>query len=102
MYLPRGMSAFAEAQARMRRGMRCAGLPGENFLRLERVSLLHVCRLADEWGVRMATKAEEYLAKARDCEERAKQTPDPFIRQQLNEIAHKWRQMAEHETKHPR
>ncbi len=35
-------------------------------------------------------------------EERAKQTPDPFIRQQLNEIAHKWRQMAEHETKHPR
>jgi hypothetical protein len=32
------------------RGMTCAGLPGENFLRLERVSLLHVCRLADERG----------------------------------------------------
>ncbi len=50
----------------------------------------------------MATKAEDYRAKARECEERAAQTRDSFIKQQMLEIAEKWRQMADYEEKHPR
>ena len=43
------------------------------------------------------TKAEEYRAKARECEELAEQTRDSFIKEQFLEVAKKWRQMAEHE-----
>jgi hypothetical protein len=42
-------------------------------------------------------KAEEYCAKARECEELAEQTRDPFFKQQFINIAEQWRQMAEHE-----
>ena len=48
------------------------------------------------------TKAEECRAKAIECEERAGQTRDPFIKQQLIEIAEKWRHMAAHLDKHSR
>ena len=41
--------------------------------------------------------AEEYRAKARECEELAEQTRDSFIKEQFLEVAKKWRQMAEHE-----
>jgi hypothetical protein len=47
-------------------------------------------------------KAEEYRAKARECEERAEQTRDPFIKQQLLDIAQKWRTMAAHLEKYSR
>ena len=45
----------------------------------------------------MTTKAEEYRAKARECEELAEQTRDSFIKEQFLEVAKKWREMAEHE-----
>jgi hypothetical protein len=48
------------------------------------------------------TKADEYRAKARECEERAEQTRDSFIKQQMLEIAAKWRQMAHYEEKRTR
>ena len=48
------------------------------------------------------TKAEEYSAKARECEERAAQTRDPVIKQQLIEIAQQWRTMAAYEEKYTR
>jgi hypothetical protein len=47
-------------------------------------------------------KAEEYRAKALECEERAAYTPDCYIKEQLLEIAAKWRQMADYEEKHAR
>jgi hypothetical protein len=50
----------------------------------------------------VTSKAEEYRAKALECEERAEQTRDPFIKQQLIEIAEKWRHMAAHLEKHSR
>ena len=51
-------------------------------------------------GIVVTSKAETYRAKARECEERADQSRDPFIKQQLIEIAQKWRTMADHEEKH--
>jgi hypothetical protein len=42
----------------------------------------------------MTTKAEEYLAKARECDELAEQARDPFIKQQFIDIAKTWRAMA--------
>jgi hypothetical protein len=50
----------------------------------------------------VTSKAEEYRAKAGECEERAEQTRDSFIRQQLLEIAQKWRHMADHLEKYSR
>jgi hypothetical protein len=50
----------------------------------------------------VTTKAEEYRAKARECEERAAQTRDSFIKEQLLEVAKEWQQMAEHEEKRSR
>ncbi len=51
----------------------------------------------------MATgKADEYRAKALECEERAERTRDPFIKQQLMEIAEKWRTMAAYDEKYAR
>ena len=49
----------------------------------------------------MATsKADEYRAKALECEERAGQTRDPFIKQQLIDIAQKWHTIAAYEEKY--
>jgi hypothetical protein len=50
----------------------------------------------------VTAKADEYLAKARECEERAEQTRDSFIKQQLLEIAQKWRVMVAHQEKQSR
>jgi hypothetical protein len=50
----------------------------------------------------MTSKAEEYRAKALECEARAEQTRDPFIKQQMIDIAEKWRNMAAYEEKHAR
>ena len=50
----------------------------------------------------MASKADEYRAKARECEGRAEQMRDPFIKQQLIEIAEKWPTMAAYEEKYAR
>jgi hypothetical protein len=45
------------------------------------------------------SKADEYRDKARECEERARVTRDPFIQQQILEIGEKWRTMAAFEEK---
>jgi hypothetical protein len=50
----------------------------------------------------VTSKAEEYRAKALECEERAEQTRDPYIKQRLIEIAEKWRHMAADLEKNPR
>jgi len=50
----------------------------------------------------VTSKAEEYRAKALECEERAEQTSDPFIKQQLIEVAEKWRHMAAHVERNSR
>jgi hypothetical protein len=45
------------------------------------------------------SKADEYRAKASECEGRAQAARDHFIRQQMLEIAEKWRTMAAFEEK---
>jgi hypothetical protein len=53
-------------------------------------------------GADLTSKADEYRAKARECEERAEQTRDPFIKQQMLDIAQKWHTMAAYEEKYAR
>jgi hypothetical protein len=48
----------------------------------------------------VASKAEEYRAKARECEELAQATRDSFIKEQFLEVAKKWWHMAAYEEKH--
>jgi hypothetical protein len=50
----------------------------------------------------VTSKAEGYRAKARECEERAEQARNPFIKQQLSEIAQKWHTRAAYEDKYGR
>jgi hypothetical protein len=50
----------------------------------------------------VTSKAEEYRAKAQECEELAEQTRDSFIKEQFLEVAKKWRHMAAYEEKHSR
>ena len=50
----------------------------------------------------MTSKAEEYRAKAQECEGRAEGTRDPFLKQQMIEIAQKWHTMAAYEEKYGR
>jgi hypothetical protein len=45
------------------------------------------------------SKADEYRAKARECEELAQGVRHPFVQQQMLEIAEKWRTMAAFEEK---
>ena len=48
-------------------------------------------RGSKNWGhLWQLNKADEYRAKARECDERAAHTVDPFIKQQMMEIAQKW------------
>jgi hypothetical protein len=47
----------------------------------------------------VASQAEEYRAKAKECEELAEQTRDPYIREQMLVVARSYRQMAEHAEK---
>ena len=58
--------------------------------------------LADERATAVTSTAEAYRAKARECEERAAQMPDSYVKEQLLEIAKKWRTMAAFEEKHGR
>jgi hypothetical protein len=44
----------------------------------------------------LKSNADEYRAKARECEELAEKTRDALIKQQLLDIAQKWRYMADH------
>jgi hypothetical protein len=62
----------------------------------------YVRHLADEWATAVTSTAEEYRAKARECEERAAQMPDSYVKEQLLELAKKWRTMAAYEEKHGR
>jgi len=48
------------------------------------------------------SKADEYSTKALECEERAERTRDPHVKQQMLEIAEKWRTMAAFEEKFTR
>jgi hypothetical protein len=48
------------------------------------------------------SKADEYRAKALECERRAEQTADPFIKQQMLDVAQKWHTMAAFEEKYAR
>jgi hypothetical protein len=50
----------------------------------------------------VASKTEEYRAKARECEERAAQMPDSYLKEQMLEVAKKWRNMAAYEEKYGR
>jgi hypothetical protein len=69
---------------------------------LERLSARCVRHLADRWGADLTSKSDEYRAKARECQKHAEQTRDPFIKQQLLDIAEKWRTMAAYEEKYAR
>jgi hypothetical protein len=57
--------------------------------------------LADERATTVTSTAEAYRAKARECEEHAAQMPDSY-KEQLLEIAKKWRTMATFEETHGR
>jgi hypothetical protein len=78
-------------------------MPGESKVfraLLPTVSVAH-------WWIALAggaktSKAEEYRANALECEARAEQTRDPFIKQQMIDIAEKWRNMAAYEEKNAR
>jgi hypothetical protein len=50
----------------------------------------------------VTSKAEEYRAKARECEEHAERTRDSFIKEQFLEAAKAWRNMAAYEEKKSR
>jgi hypothetical protein len=58
--------------------------------------------LRTQWATVVTSKADEYRAKARECEEGAEQTRDSFIKEQFLEVAKKWRDMAAYEEKHSR
>jgi hypothetical protein len=62
----------------------------------------YVRHLADERATAVTSTAEEYGAKARECDERAAQMPDSYVKEQLLELAKKWRTMAAYEEKHGR
>jgi hypothetical protein len=47
-------------------------------------------------------KPEKYRAKALECEALAQAARDPFIQEQMLEIAEKWRTMAVFKEKHLR
>jgi hypothetical protein len=48
----------------------------------------------------LTSKADEYRANARECEDLAEKTRDSLIKQQLLDIAQKWRHMADHLEKY--
>jgi hypothetical protein len=50
----------------------------------------------------VVTQAEEFRAKAKECEERAERTIDPLIKQRLIELAQRWRDLATYREKQPR
>jgi hypothetical protein len=50
---------------------------------VERLLAGYVRHLADERATAVTSTAEEYRAKARDCEERAAQMPDSYVQEQF-------------------
>jgi hypothetical protein len=48
----------------------------------------------------MMTKADEYRAKALECERMARNARDPEAKRQLQDLAFEWRQMADQADKH--
>ena len=50
----------------------------------------------------MVTQAEQYRAKAKECEVLAEKTREPFVKQQLIELAQQWRVLAVHDEKNAR
>jgi hypothetical protein len=48
------------------------------------------------------SKADEYRAKARECEALAQVARDPHVKQQMLEVAENWRTMATFEEKYVR
>jgi hypothetical protein len=42
----------------------------------------------------MSPRADEYRARAVQCEERAKRARDPEVKRQYQELAHQWLEMA--------
>ena len=69
---------------------------------VERLLAGYVRHAAYRRGSAVTSKAEEYRANARECEEHAAQMPDSYVKGQLLEIAKKWRTMAAFEEKHGR
>jgi len=61
-----------------------------------------VRRLAYRQDGAVVTQAEQYRAMAKECEERAERIRDPFIKQQLIELAQQWRALADYQEKRPR
>jgi hypothetical protein len=57
-----------------------------------------MCRSANREAA-LTTKAEEYRAKARECERLAEQTRDSHIKEQFLQTAQEWRNMAAYEEK---
>jgi hypothetical protein len=47
----------------------------------------------------VTSKAEEYRANARECEENAEQTRDSHLKEQFLKTAQQWRDMADHAEK---
>jgi hypothetical protein len=47
----------------------------------------------------MTSKAEEYRARARECQETAEKARDSEIKQRLIELAQQWRTLAAYEEK---
>jgi hypothetical protein len=72
------------------------------LLTVERLFSGYVRHVAYRRGNAVTSKAEEYRAKARECEERAAQMPDSYLKEQMLEVAKKWRNMAAYEEKYGR
>jgi hypothetical protein len=68
----------------------------------ERLFAGDVRHVAYRWGAVLTSKADEYRSKARECEERAAQMPDSYLKEQMLEVAKKWRNMAAYEEKSSR
>lgn len=61
----------------------------------ERFSALGVCHQSHGGLGPVASRAEEYRAKARECEEFASRAADPHVKQQLLDLAKQWQRIAE-------
>jgi hypothetical protein len=58
--------------------------------------------LRRQWATAVTSRADEYRANARECEQLAEQTRDPYIKEQFLKIAQQWRDMADHLEKYSR
>ena len=45
--------------------------------------------------IRRSARAQDYAARAAECEQRAWQARDPVAKRQLQHFARKWREIAE-------